>query len=144
VEFAISIVLFMMLIVGIAWFAIAMYTYHYVSYSAQQAARYAVVRGAHWKSNCTSGSEFACTATNTSVQDYLRGIAPPLINPSLITVTTTWPGTTPSGSTTGCSPANKSGCLVEVTVSYPFSMHVPLAPSTTLQLSANSEMVIQQ
>lgn len=145
VEFAVSIVLFMTLIVGIAWFAMAMYAYHYVSYSAQQAARYAIVRGADWgTTTCAAANSYACNATAANVQSYIRSVAPAGINPNDVTVTTTWPGTTPSGSATGCSPANKSGCLVNVTISYPFAMYIPLVPTTSLQFSASAQMVVQE
>lgn len=144
VEFAISLILFMMLILGIAEFSVALYSYHFVSYSAQQAARYAIVRGSRWQTACASADSYDCDASAANIQDYVRGIAAPLINPNAITVSTTWPGTTPSGSTTGCTPANKGGCVVDIRVTYPFSFSIPLVPAGTLQFSANSEMVIQE
>lgn len=144
IEFAISLVLFLMLILGVAQFSLAVYCYHFVSFTAQKAARYAIVRGSHWESACASANSFNCDATAANVQDYVRGLTTPLINPNSITVSTTWPGTTPSGSTTGCTPANKGGCIVNVNVRYPFNIHIPLVPSRTLQFSASSQMVIQQ
>lgn len=144
VEFAISLILFMVLILGVVEFSVAIYSYHFVSYSAQQAARYAIVRGSRWKTACASANSYDCDASAADIQDYVRGIAAPLINPNAITVSTSWPGTTPSGSTTGCTPANKGGCVVDIKVTYPFSFSVPLVPSKALQFSANSQMVIQE
>lgn len=144
IEFAISCVLFLTLIAGTAGFAFAMYAYHFVSYSAQQAARYAIVHGGDWSSTCAAATSYGCNATSADVQEYIRSIAPLGIVANQITVTTTWPGTAPSGSSANCSPANMSGCIVNVTISYPFGMNFPLVPATTLQLSAKSEMVIQQ
>lgn len=144
VEFAISLILFMTLILGIVEFSLAMYSYHFVSYSAQQAARYAIVRGSRWKSACPSADSYDCDASAANIQDYVRGLASPGIDPNSITVTTSWPGTTPSGSATGCTPANKGGCVVTINVSYPFNISIPFVPAKTLQFSANSEMVIQE
>lgn len=144
VEFAISCLLFLVLVFGIAEFSLAIYSYHFVSYSAQQAARYAIVRGSRWSSTCASANSYDCSATATNVQDYVRGLSAPLINPNEITVKTTWPGTTPSGSSTGCTPSNKGGCVVDIQVSYPFNIQIPLVPSKTLQFSSSAEMVIQE
>lgn len=144
VEFAIACILFMTLVLGVAEFSLAIYSYHFVSYSAQRAARYAIVRGSRWKSGCATADSFECDASAADVQEYVRGLAPPLINPKAITVSTTWPGTTPSGSSTNCTPTNKSGCVVDINVSYPFNISIPLVPSKTLQFSARSEMVIQE
>lgn len=143
-EFAVSIVLFVMLFLAIAEFSLAMYTYHFVSYSAQEAARYAIVHGGGWSSACTAGDQYNCSATASTVQDYTRGLASAGIDPNQITVTTTWPGKTPAGTSTGCSHANNSGCVVDVTVSYPFNMSFSLIPASSLDFTASSEMVIQE
>ena len=137
----------MTLIVGMAEFALAMYAYHFVSYSAQQAGRYAIVRGAHWNSTPCSNTdvyEYNCEASSTNVQNYVRAIAPPGINPGAITVTTTWPGTGPGGSKTGCSTKNSAGCMVQITVQYPFAMNLPLIPHRLLNFSASSHLIIQE
>lgn len=147
IEFGITCIAFLALIVGVAEFAIAMYTYYSVSYSAQQAGRYAIVRGAHWSSTPCSNTnvyEFDCDASSTNVQNYVRALASPGINPSSITVTTTWPGTGPSGSTTGCSTPNSTGCMVQITVQYPFAINLPLIPHHILKFSASSQMIIQE
>jgi Flp pilus assembly protein TadG len=144
VEFAISLLLFLILVLGIAEFSFAIYSYHFVSYGAQQAARYAIVRGSHWNTACSSTVNYSCDASSTSIQDYVRSLASPGINPNSISVTTTWPGTTPSGSTTSCTPTNKAGCVVKITVSYPFNFSLPLVNPGVLQFSSSSQMVIQQ
>lgn len=144
VELSISLLLFVGLILSIAEFSFAIYSYHFVSYGAQQAARYAIVRGSHWTTACSSTVNYDCTASATNVQDYVRSIASPGITPSSISVTTTWPGVTPSGSTTNCSPANRSGCVVQITVSYPFNLEIPFVPAKSLQFSSSAQMVIQQ
>lgn len=144
VEFAISCILFISLILGIAEFSLAIYSYHFVSYSAQQAARYAIVRGSRWKSACPSAGSFNCDASAANVQDYVRSLASPGIDPNSISVSTTWPGTTPSGVASSCTPANKGGCFVNINVTYPFNLSIPFVPAQVLQFSASSQMVIQQ
>lgn len=144
-EFAISCIILLTAIVVVAETCFAMYAYHFVSYSAQQAARYAIVHGDRWGSTtCASASTYDCNATAANIQSYVQGLAPSGMNGSAVTVTTTWPGTTLSGSTTGCSTPNSDGCLVQITVSYPFGVNFPLLPTETLQFTAHSQMVIEQ
>jgi Flp pilus assembly protein TadG len=131
VEFAIVSTLALTLIFGIIEFGRALYTYHLVSSAARLGSRYAMVRG----SACAAAG---CPADTGDVQTYVRSLAPG-VNPASLAVTTTW-STAP-----GCiSGANDPGCLVTVSVTYPFSFVVPLLPSLTLPLSSASQMVISQ
>jgi Flp pilus assembly protein TadG len=143
VEFAVSLILFMSLFLAVIEFSLAIYSYDFVSYGAQQAARYAIVRGSRWKTACASTNSYDCVASAGNIQDYVRGLASPGIVANSINVTTNWPGTTPTGSTTGCSPANANGCVVNINVTYPFNLAIPFAASKTLQFSASSQMVIE-
>lgn len=144
-EFAITCIVLLTALVAVAEFCIALYTYEFVSYSAQQAGQYAIVRGAHWRSSaCATRSSYGCNATAADIQNYVKGLAPPGVNPDSITVNASWPGKKLSGSTTGCSVPNSDGCLVKISVSYPFSMHIPLLPALTVRFAAHSDMVIQQ
>jgi Flp pilus assembly protein TadG len=127
VEFALSIIILMTLFLGIMEFSRALYTDHFVSNAAREASRYAMVRGA----DCTSWGN-ACPATAADIQSYVRSITPDGINPSAVTVTTTW------------IPNNSPGNLVKVNVQYNFMFDLPLLPSGTMHMASDSEMVISQ
>ncbi|MDE3202449.1 MAG: pilus assembly protein [Acidobacteriota bacterium] len=151
VEFAISIVVLIMLMFGVFAFCLAMYSYHFVSYVAQEGARFAMVRGSDWKTSCATSAPpnftvpYSCKAASVDVQNYVRSLAMPGINPSNISVTTTWPGTTPSctSNCSVCSTVASSGCYVKVQVSYPFLFNVPFARQSTYNFTGTSEKVIQ-
>lgn len=145
IEFAFSFVILIGLLFAVSGFALAMYSYQFVSYAAQQGAHYAIVRGAHWDANCSTTSSLACDATSSNVQDYVQTLSSGLIKTSSLSVQTTWPGTNVDGTSTGCTTsANSPGCLVDVTVSYPFRLSLPLIPVHTYTFSATSQMVIQE
>ncbi len=135
-EFALVAVVFFTLLFGLLDFGYALYVYHFVSYAARDATRYAIVRGAA----CTTFNT-ACPAAASDVQNYLESTAlPPGINPSNMTVTTTWPGGNP-----GCSGAtNSPGCVVKVNVKYNFSSFIPFVPQVNSLMSSTSQMVISQ
>lgn len=143
VELAISASVLLVMIFGIMDVSRALYTWHFVSWAAQSGTRYAIVRGARWSgTSCTSTTTVACAATAANVQSFVQGLAPPGVTSSSVLATTTWPGTTPGG--TSCSTANGDGCLVQVTVTYTFAFLQPFLPSAGITLSSTSEQVIQQ
>lgn len=145
-EFAFSCGLLLMAIVGFFEFALAIYTYLFVVSAAQQGARYAIVRGAHWASTtCTSIDTFECNATSGDVQTYVRSLASPGITSTSIGVSTQWPAKNADGTSDGCTDSSNSpGCEVEVVVTYPFSIHIPFVPSSAITISSTSKMVVQQ
>ena len=132
VEFALVTVAALTLLFGVVEFGRALYTYHLVTDGARSGSRYAIVRG----SACSAPS---CPATTTSIQTYVRGLAPG-IDPNALTVTTTW------ASAPGCSGGsnNGPGCVVTVQARYTFGFIVPLMPSFGLPMSSTSQMVIAQ
>ena len=132
----------LMAVFGVIDFSRALYTYHFVSYAAEQGARYAMVRGGDWTSSCSSYTSYACTASTANVQSYVQSLTPPGITASSVSATPTWPGTTVSGSTTGCSVTTDQGCLVKVKVSYAFHFMLPYLPVAGLSMTATSEQVI--
>ena len=156
-EFALVVTLFFMLIIGILDCSIALYAHHFVSWAAEEGTRYAAVRGADWRTDCSTSAPpgftlgYDCAASASDIQNYVQSLAPPGLVPSSITVNTTtsyvWPGTTPDCGTapcTACSTNNNSqGCFVRVQVTYPFTFTLPLLPHSNLNLSATSEKVIQ-
>lgn len=152
VEFAISLLLLLTLVFGILGCSLAMYSYHFVTYAAQEGARYAIVRGSHWKTSCGTSAPpnfaltYGCTAAQSDVQNYVKNLAMPGINQNNVTVTAAWPGTTPdcSSGCTACATTNKQGCLVKVTVSYRFVPFMPFVPRNSISYSGTSVKTIQE
>ncbi|HZC46270.1 MAG TPA: TadE family protein [Candidatus Acidoferrum sp.] len=121
-EFALVITPCLTLFFGIINFALALYCYDFVCYSAQQAARYATVHG--------STATTAVTADN--VQSYVNALVVGVLDTSSLTVHTTW------------APDNKPGSVVTVVVSYSFPPLTSLVSSVTIPLTRTAAMVITQ
>jgi Flp pilus assembly protein TadG len=142
VEYALVFMFFMSMVLGIVDFSRVLYTYHFLSNVAREATRYAAVRGSTCNddSSCSAATPDAGPAAlgNTVIQDYVKTIVPPGVNPNPPDLTTTpsWPGT---GT---CAGLNNPGCPVEVQVSYQFHFVVPFIRTTPLTLSSSSEMII--
>lgn len=116
---------------GIIDFSRAMYTYSFVAELAREGARWAIVRG----SQCTALDH--CGATSGDVQTYLQSRSEGVTIASSISASATWPS---------CStaPSNAPGCLVVVTVSYPFHFIAPFVSKAQINMSSTSQMVISQ
>jgi Flp pilus assembly protein TadG len=127
VEMAIALTALLLTLFGIMDYGRALFTYDAVSNAARLATRYAMVRG----SQCQASG---CPATQSSIQAYLNSQVP-MLDPTQMTVTASWPG---AG---GCQSA---GCPVAVTVSYPFAFVTPLLPQITIPMSSTSQMAISQ
>src|ERR1700733_11771077 len=107
VEFAMSIIVLLILIFGIINFFLAFYAYQFVTYAARAGARYAIVRGSactSWPVNGTIPNN--CDATAAQIQTYIKSLNLPGIDPALLTMNTTtsfvWPDTAPAA-TAGCT-----------------------------------------
>ena len=146
VEFAVSCSLLFMMIFGIMDFSRALYADHYVSNVAREASRYAMVRGSTWNSaTCTTTTTYECSATSANVTSFVKGEIPPGFSPSAVTVTTTWPGKSPSGGSCVTTNGNNSpGCVVTVNVSYSFNFILPFLPTNALVLTSTSSVAIQE
>jgi Flp pilus assembly protein TadG len=121
-EFALVLTPCLALFFGVINFALALYCYDFVCYSAQQAVRYATVHG----------STAPTIASSSSITSYVNGLVVGVLNTSAMTVTTTW------------SPDNKPGSVVTVSVSYNFPPLTNLVSSVTIPLSRTAAMVITQ
>ena len=121
-EFALVLTPCMMLFFGIINFALALYCYDFVCYSAQQAVRYATVHG----------STAPTVVSAADVQTYVNTLVAGVLNTSSLTVTTTW------------SPDNKPGSVVTVAVSYNFPPLTSIVSSVTIPLTRTAAMVITQ
>ncbi len=145
IEFALVLLVFLTMLIGIMGFGQALYAYHFVSSAAKTAARWAAVNGS------TCGNDASCNGTGgmnngpasaSDVANYVAAMAPPGItsDPTRLTTTTTWPG----GGTTCSGATNSPGCPVEVQVSYSFNFLFPMigASATAVTLSSTAQMVI--
>jgi Flp pilus assembly protein TadG len=121
-EFALVLTPCLALIFGVINFALALYCYDFVCYSAQQAARYAVVHGS------TSSSP----ATASSITSYVNSLVVGVLNTNNVSVTTTW------------SPNNNPGSTVTITVSYSYPPLTSLVSSVTIPVTRTAAMVISQ
>lgn len=138
IEMALVATVTLLIVFGIMDFGRFVYTDHAVANLARAGSRWAMVRG----------SLSSSPATASTVTSYVKGIATPLLAPSSITVTTTWPGTSP-GTISATAPAcpasaggtnNTPGNFVCVQVSYTYNFMVLLQASHTF--TRTSEMVI--
>ena len=145
VEFSVVSLLLLTLIFAILDCSRALYFDHYVRYSAEEGARYAMVRGSTWKSApCTLPTTESCTAASADVLNFVKSITP-MGNDSSLSVNTTWTGQDPTG--VSCSTNNQinsPGCVVQVQVNYNFNFVFPFLPKGTLVLASTSAMVISQ
>jgi Flp pilus assembly protein TadG len=121
-EFALVLTPCLLVFFAIMNFALALYSYDWVCYSAQQAVRYASV----------NGTTAPTPVTAAGVQTYVHGIDVGVLNTSLLTVTTTW------------APNNKPGSVVTVVVSYNFPPLTSLVSSASIPLTRTAAMVITQ
>ena len=148
VEMAIASTLFLAVLFGIIQACWAIYAYNFVNAAAREAARYAIVRGNTYSgTNCASPGFANCVAQAGSTGDiaqFVRNFAYPGIDSSLITTTTTWPGTVSPSACPSVAPCNNPGNLVQVVVSYPYSFHIPFVPSASFTMASTSQLVISQ
>jgi Flp pilus assembly protein TadG len=156
VEFALTSLMLIGLLFAVFNWMLGMYVYHFTTYAAQQATRFAIVRGNTWSkntaTNCSTSAPpnftmpYNCTASSADIQNYVQSLASPGIVASGLTINETssyvWPGKTPDNTTSPCSThANSQGCLVKVTVNYNFAF-MPIMKLSALPMAATSEKVI--
>jgi hypothetical protein len=139
-EFAFALPLLAMLLFGVIDFGRALYAYHFVSYAAREATRWASVRG----NQCTAWAQ-ACPANQADVQNYVAGIVPPGIDPGpqALSVTAAWMPPPENPASCVGSP-NARGCAVQVQVNYKFNFVLPFLPTATYSMQSTSEMIISQ
>lgn len=158
VEFAMTALVLMILLIGVFQTMLAMYAYHFTTYAAQRGVRFAMVRGYTWSKNVTTNCStsappsftmaYNCTASSSDIQNYVQSLATLGINQSNVSINTTssylWPGKTPDGATAPCAThANSQGCLVKVSVTYTMNIF-PFLGSATTSIAATSEKTIQE
>lgn len=157
-EFALVATVLLTMIFGIIDFSRCMYAYHWVSYAATQATRYASLHGNSTTTMCGTTSPWTDVGTcqiassnSTNVTNYVKALAIALyLNGSTtqsggLKVTTTWPGT--NGSPKGCvtsSGTNTPGCPVNISVQYIYGFTLPFVSKeiSTITLKSTSQVII--
>jgi Flp pilus assembly protein TadG len=154
VETALSITVLMILIFAAIEAAWGAYSIHYLANAAHEATRYAVVRGGTWNSACDpSGSPGAgygssmCQASPTDIENYVANRDFPGIGITASDVCVEYFSSLPTSATQACyanSSPNAAGDIVQVTITYPFSIPLPFLANYTWHLASTSQMVIAQ
>jgi Flp pilus assembly protein TadG len=143
VEFALSICVWIGAAFLIMYGSFALYAAHFVANAAEEAGRYAMVRGSSWNGESCTSSVLDCTATSTDVSNYVVKSMPPGLSSANVSVSTLWPGTTSAGGTCDAeNGSNSPNCIVKVTVSYNFRFPVPYFTQNTLPFSSTSKVTI--
>jgi Flp pilus assembly protein TadG len=138
VEFALTVVFLMLLIVGFIELIMMLHTYNVVADSAKEGVRYAIVHGA--SNTGGSGPTCPCSAIDGAagtgvVKSYAQYS---LHDTSTMTVTVNY---NPGGGN-GATACNKSPCLVRVTVSYPYQPFFGLGwPTVSVNAAAEGRIV---
>lgn len=129
------------LLFGIVDFGRATYTYAFVAQLARQGARWAMVRG----STCTVLDH--CNASRSEIQNYVQSLSVGATSANNIVLAPNSPMyTCPLGS----NAQNAPGCVISLTVQYPFSFMLPYMPKNglggplTITMQSTSKMVITQ
>jgi Flp pilus assembly protein TadG len=146
-ETALSIMILLTFIFGIMEVCLGAYTYHFISEAAREATRYAIVRGSSFSSDCTAPTYATCTAQGGNnagdIATYVQNIGFPGIDPTKMTVNSTW--LTSTGAGCGITDSCKApGNQVQVKITYTFPLSVPFLPVNTWTLTSTSQMVISQ
>lgn len=145
-ETALCLSITLLVIIGMMECCLAVYTEHYVESAASSGARYATVRGGTYSGTaCATATSYYCEAKSSDIQNYIQANAAPGIKASNVSVTAAWGGKTGAGSACTSVQGNDSpGCLVTVTVSYPFTFMLPAVSAKSITFSASRSTVISQ
>ena len=119
VESAVSMLAFLLLLIGIIEGGRMVWTYNTLAFVAREGTRYAIVRGGN----------NPVPATTTTISAYVKGRAIGL-DPTKMTVLTTW------------APTNSQGNPVQVVVNYQYSMVTTLFKSGSFVLTSTSKMIV--
>jgi Flp pilus assembly protein TadG len=130
----------LMMIFGIFQYSQISYANNFCAFAAQQAGRYASLRGSASVSPLTtSPTPCGTSCTNASTGDatttFVKGLAVGL-NPANLTVNTTWTSSTGNG--------NAAGGTVTVTVQYVMSPILAAISANSFTLSSSSTMTVLQ
>jgi Flp pilus assembly protein TadG len=138
-EQALVLPVMMLLMFGVIDMARALYTYHYVSYIAREATRWASVR-----STIANGGP----VDQGDVGNFVKDVSGMGLDSTKFTTALAWiapanlsplcPGGLANNNTN-----RKPGCVVQVTVKYNFKFIVPIMPAG-FTMTSESQMIITQ
>ena len=141
VEFALSILFVLLLILGIIELILLIYTYNTLADAAKEGVRYAIVHGCDFdSSNCSGTCATACTdTTGSNVVAWAKNFASAsLHDTSQMTINVDY---NPGGAN-GSSACSDAGCAVRVTVSYPYQPFFGFSwPTVTVRAAAEGRIV---
>ena len=140
IEMSVCLVALFFMIFGIFQYSQISFANNFCAFAAQQAGRYAAVRGAASVSPLpTNPSPCGTSCANVSSGDptttFVQGLAVGL-NTSNLTVSTAWSSSTGNG--------NAAGGTVTVTVKYVLSPILAVISANTFTLSSSSTMEVLQ
>jgi hypothetical protein len=141
-----------MFIFGVIQVSMAVYSFHYLANAAHEGARYAIVRGGTWIQPCdgsgTAGTGYGsslCQASPSDIANYIASRNFPGLHITAADVCVQYFSSVPSSASTTCSAnssPNSPGDIVQVTITYPFTLSVPGLPAYTINMSSTSQMAI--
>lgn len=143
VEFAMALLVILMLIFGVIEFGRIVLVYNSIANGARIGARYAITNSS--PPNATSVTNADLSTIQSNVQTVVKSFLAPTtvnINAAGLSITTAFPNKSCTGSipTSTCS-GTSAGNLVQVTVSYPYDLLIPYYP-ININLSSTSEGII--
>ena len=147
IEFTVSVPILFMLMIGFVQMSVGVYSNFCVTAIARDMARWASVRGSNSCADAPGMTD--CDATSAEVQAAAQRTEYPGIDPSKLTVSTSWlqaSSTAPASwsNCTSSSGCNAPGNAVRVMVAYPFPYQIPFLASKELDLSSTAQLVIVQ
>ena len=149
VEFTLSVPVLFMLLLGFVQMCMAVYSNFCINEITRDTARWAAVRGSN--SCLDAPGMLDCNATASAIQAFARSVAYPGIDPSKISVASSWlqatadtPVTWSNCSSSTSATCNAPGNAVQVVVTYPFPFQIPFAGKNTFNFSGTAQMVIVQ
>ncbi|HEV2133522.1 MAG TPA: TadE/TadG family type IV pilus assembly protein [Terracidiphilus sp.] len=157
VETALSMMVMLTLIFAVIEACWGVYAFHYLGSITHEAARYAIVRGSSWSATCdgsgSAGSGYGssmCTASTSDIGNYVANRDFPGLNITASDVCVEYLTSVPSSASQNCTAstgsvlANAPGDIVQVTITYPFTLVIPGLSDHTFHLMSTSQMVIAQ
>lgn len=161
VEFALSLGIFLAVTIGIVYVCLALFTYEYVDFAARETARWAAVRGAdcYLSSQNMPGCTTAAGATPTDIQNHVKNLGYPIVNPNNLNVSVSWLSKSADANNNAiwvaCTPpsplpAQGNGCndpgdAVRVTITDPnYGLAIPFMGNHVIQIGSTVQMVISQ
>ncbi len=136
---SLSLLVLLAILFGLIEICLALYSYHFISDAAREGTRYAIVHG----SACTNGGA-SCTVTTDEIQTYVKDLGFPGIDPTAMTVSTTYAAYPAGGACSPSAACNNPGNMATVTVTYNFPLAIPFVSSSVIAMSSTSSMVISQ